>query len=320
MNNKKGFISISVVYALFMLLLVLLLSILSTYAYNRLLLKTTKGDIETDLIHNQDNRNLSFVCKNQKIGSCFAQRYYLDKNLLYHNDTLENGANDGSYRYAGLNPDNYLCFGTYDSAECISNPDKYLYRIIGVYNDQIKIIKESPLTVTKAWGTSGINDWYKSDLATYLNNDFLKSYDSKWQQNLAQIAWEIGGLSTSDGTTKMAHDVLTKEIKNDVNSTLYYSKVGLLYLNEYYYAAEESNWISTNYTGSGNWLNKGLNEYLMSPAADNSTKAFVINANGTIATDTVSNAKSIRPVLYLYQQVKLKDGLGLKDEPYILAE
>ena len=46
-------------------------------------------------------------------------------------------AGDYSYRYAGANPNNYVCFGS------VINPclDECLYRIIGVFNEQVKLIK-----------------------------------------------------------------------------------------------------------------------------------------------------------------------------------
>ena len=48
--------------------------------------------------------------------------------IYYHDDTLENGAGDYSYRYAGANPNNYICFGS-DAATC---PAENIYRIIGL--------------------------------------------------------------------------------------------------------------------------------------------------------------------------------------------
>ena len=32
-------------------------------------------------------------------------------NMYYHDAILTNGAEDNSYRYAGANPNNYVCFG-----------------------------------------------------------------------------------------------------------------------------------------------------------------------------------------------------------------
>ena len=40
-----------------------------------------------------------------------------DNRIYYHNSTLENGAGDNSYRYAGANPNNFVCFGS-DATPC----------------------------------------------------------------------------------------------------------------------------------------------------------------------------------------------------------
>ncbi len=64
-----------------------------------------------------------------------------ENNLYYHDSTLENGANDGSYRYAGASDttNNFVCFG-YDSTDGTCPTDN-LYRIIGVFGDEVKLIK-----------------------------------------------------------------------------------------------------------------------------------------------------------------------------------
>ncbi len=67
--------------------------------------------------------------------------YYHDGVGTYTNADQEAG--DNSYRYSGANPNNYVCFGS-DAATC---PDEYLYRIIGVFDDDsdgeynVKLIK-----------------------------------------------------------------------------------------------------------------------------------------------------------------------------------
>ena len=56
---------------------------------------------------------------------------------LYHHDaSLTNGAGDNSYRFAGADPNNYVCFGS-DEATC---PNENLYRIIGVIDGKVKLI------------------------------------------------------------------------------------------------------------------------------------------------------------------------------------
>ncbi len=60
--------------------------------------------------------------------------------LYHHDNTLENGANDGSYRYAGANPNNYVCFGS-DAQTC---PDENIYRIIGLIPVDVVIDDNDP--------------------------------------------------------------------------------------------------------------------------------------------------------------------------------
>lgn len=62
-----------------------------------------------------------------------------NNNIYYHDNSLENGAGDNSYRYAGASDttNNYVCFGS-DANPC---PDDNLYRIIGVFDGQVKLIK-----------------------------------------------------------------------------------------------------------------------------------------------------------------------------------
>ena len=67
--------------------------------------------------------------------------YYHDGVGTYTNADQEAG--DNSYRYSGANPNNYICFGS-DADTC---PDEYLYRIIGVFDEDgdgeynVKLIK-----------------------------------------------------------------------------------------------------------------------------------------------------------------------------------
>ena len=106
-----------------------------------------------------------------------------DNGIYYHDADLANGAGDNSYRYAGANPNNYVCFGS-TTTPC---PAENLYRIIGVLNDngeyQVKLIK-ADYTTSAMLGTDGrdyegtvaeagmLTDYYKgnmtqSDIATY---------------------------------------------------------------------------------------------------------------------------------------------------------
>ena len=82
-----------------------------------------------------------------------------ENNIYYHDSDLANGAGDNSYRYAGANPNNFVCFGTTESP-C---PTDNLYRIIGVFGENyhgvtgkqlVKLIKYDYMT-TDELGTDG---------------------------------------------------------------------------------------------------------------------------------------------------------------------
>ena len=78
-----------------------------------------------------------------------------ENSIYYHNSTLANGAGDNSYRYAGANPNNYVCFGS-DTTTC---SEDNLYRIIGVFDNQVKLIKAT-IAKSNLLGTDGA---YNSD-------------------------------------------------------------------------------------------------------------------------------------------------------------
>ena len=78
-----------------------------------------------------------------------------ENSLYYHNSSLTNGAGDNSYRYAGASEsvNNFVCFGS-TTNPC---PTDNLYRIIGVFEDKVKLIKYDYAT-SALLGTNG--DYY----------------------------------------------------------------------------------------------------------------------------------------------------------------
>ena len=97
--------------------------------------------------------------------------------IYYHDASLTNGAGDNSYRYAGASDqvNNYVCFGSTQSP-C---PADNLYRIIGVFGDQVKLIKSDYATSTLL-GNDG--DYKQAYTATGYTSSTYKG------NNLANIA------------------------------------------------------------------------------------------------------------------------------------
>ena len=91
--------------------------------------------------------------------------YYHDGVGTYTNASEEAG--DYSYRYSGANPNNYVCFGS-DEVIC---PNDNLYRIIGIFGENVKLIKYDYATPDQL-GTDG--DYYNTYLGAQLDSSNYK--------------------------------------------------------------------------------------------------------------------------------------------------
>lgn len=209
-----------------------------------------------------------------------------ENGLYYHDSSLANGAGDNSYRYAGPSntTNNFVCFGS-NAATC---PTNNLYRIIGVFEDKVKLIKYDYVT-SALLGTNGDykgsdtpdSTYYKGSLSkvdTYfwnyratnsssntwstsllnkinLNTNYLNNIGTMWSNMIEDATWKVSGHSTSDVTPSAMY---TAEIKN---ATKTYgpndgtSKIGLMYASDYGFAASPSAWAKTLYNYDGNDAN-----------------------------------------------------------------
>ena len=207
-----------------------------------------------------------------------------DNGIYYHDSSLTNGAGDNSYRYAGVNSNNFVCFGS-DEATC---PTDNLYRIIGVFGDNyhgvtgkqlVKLIKydyaTSALLGTDGdyydtyanWGavyagdstdnldligvyywnnTTQTNTWSESLLNKInLNTNFINNIGSPWANKIATITWKVGGNIKENINYGTPATAYTNEITNPAESTTYSAKVGLMYVSDYGFAASPSAWTTT---------------------------------------------------------------------------
>ena len=197
---------------------------------------------------------------------------------LYHHDTnLENGANDNSYRYSGATEvvDNYVCFGSNESP-C---PYDNLYRIIGVIDGKVKLIK-ADYANSNLLGTNGdyhdsvvpnksfykgkltsintyywnykndttlghsSNDWSTSLLnKTNLNTNYISNIGSTWASKIDVTTWKIGGNSWGGLVGTFPNVTYQKEISTPANDTTYDAKIGLMYVSDYLFGANPNTWV-----------------------------------------------------------------------------
>ena len=228
---------------------------------------------------------LSDVCNDgDNLANCIkilSSKSFSDTTYIYYHDsTLANGAGDNSYRYSGSSEtvNNFVCFGTNESP-C---PTDNLYRIIGVIDGKVKLIKydyatnallgtdgdyyssESPdanyykgtLTSvnTYHWNKkatdSGTNTWSTSLLnKTNLNTNFINNIGTEWANRIALTTWKVGGntwakVGTATPATAYTNEITSPDETNSKdNATEYQAKVGLMYVSDYGFAASPESWI-----------------------------------------------------------------------------
>lgn len=287
MKNKNGFISISVVYSFFMVFLVLLLFIVNNLVSNRTLINSIKDEIKDEISDTTFSRYL--INHASELG------------LVHHNSSLTGGAEDNSYRYVGSNPNNYILF------------NDEMYRIIGVINDRVKVIKDSSVT-TMAISTSDTNYYVNTEIYSYLNSTFPNSLGTNIDL-LATSTYYIGGI-TNNSTTDTIKTVYDNEVGEDRNNnTRINTQVSLLYASDYAYATDTSNY-NGHITGSNNWLNNGTNYWTASRVNTSNNQFFYISSSGNLAIGNVAETYQIRPVFSLVSTVRFVGGTGSSTDPY----
>ena len=213
--------------------------------------------------------------------ACHVAKLYTgtqgENGIYYHDSSLTNGAGDSSYRYSGANPNNYVCFGSNESTCPIDN----LYRIIGVFENNVKLIKYDYAT-SALLGTDGdyqetgtpSASYYKGSLTTIdiyywnnstkkntwsesllnktnLNTNFINNIGTEWANNIATTTWKVGGNTYANISQVVPSVAYQNEIVNPVttnttdNAKEYSAKIGLMYVSDYGYAASSSAWTLT---------------------------------------------------------------------------
>ena len=245
-----------------------------------------------------------------------------DNALYYHNSTLTNGAGDNSYRYAGASDsvNNYICLGS-DKATC---PDANLFRIIGVFGDQTKVIRAKSVG-NKQWHTSSSNTWSSSSLNTYLNGEYLTGLGTL-ADKIATTTWKVGGGLMSNIAISVPKKAYQYEVGSSSSTTTVNKKIGLMYVTDYYYSASPSAWTLVGYNESdatkdyraatsANWLYLGSTEWTISRNSDNANNAFYVNRTGRVSYSIVASYFGVHPSFNLESSVKYVSGSGSMSDP-----
>ena len=333
----------------------------NTYTFTNL----AKGTYKIKAYVLDSNNKISeVISKNIEITSMSLSEYVMsqytgtqgENNIYYHDANLTNGAGDNSYRFAGANPNNYVCFGS-DDTIC---PHENLYRIIGLIDGKVKLISADGATtdmlgtdegyvntyqaanrryssyykgngdLTKIgsykWNITGDNTWSTSTTnTTNLNKNFLTYLDgknAKWKKMIADITWYVGGITRANGHNSNAKTAYDYEVgANKDTTTTVSSKIGMMYVSEYYYAASKDYWTLPGANNEGNdyrtavndnWLYTGLYEWAISRYSVGSDDAYGVSGGGYIVGDAVSGlgGRAVRPSFSLSSSIKFTSGEG----------
>ena len=227
---------------------------------------------------------ISFYCDERKeyVGSgCSSSStpYYLIKGdttqYQTYSEALSASVEKGYLTKDNVN--NFVCFGT-NTSPC---PTDNLYRIIGVFGNNVKLIKYdyansnllgtdgdystntfsksvyssymgnltainvyywNNLTQTNIWSTSLLNK-------TNLNTNFINYLGTEWANKIATTTWKVGG-NTYNNIANVEPSVSYKnEIVNPTpgststtGETEYKAKIGLMYVSDYGFAASQDHW------------------------------------------------------------------------------
>ena len=241
-----------------------------------------------------------------------------DNALYYHNSTLTNGAGDNSYRYAGASDsvNNYICLGS-DATTC---PDANSFRIIGVFGDQTKVIRAKSVGNQK-WDTNNSNTWASSSLNTYLNGTYLTSLGTL-AEKIATTTWKVGGGAYANISQSVPKTAYQYEVGSSASTTTVDKKIGLMYVSDYGYAADQSGWTTklSSYSSntSKNWLYLGSYEWTISRDSGTTNYAFYVRGTGSVDVYSATISYAVRPSFNLESSVKYVSGSGSMSDPIII--
>ena len=265
-------------------------------------------------------------------GITNPQEYYYT--LAYdeeiHYDTLESvltqAVSDGYLTRDNIR--NFVCFGP-GAGESSCSEDN-LYRIIGVFDGKVKLIKYDYADTTMLgidgdyirvqtdsfwsgmrrdantvlryyWngsnGEESTNDWNASRLnAINLNTNYWNYLGSEWQNKILNIDWQVGGNTRDSIKAQSVKTVYTNEIVNSAEKITYQDEIGLIYMSDYMYAVDPIDWLTTenlyNTVIGDNWMYMGWSDWIITRCSNTTVTVLLVSQAGNGTTGTVNNGTS----------------------------
>ena len=222
----------------------------------------------------------------------------------------------GRYFYKGTNPNNYITF----------NGENAGWRIMSIESDgTIKIMKIASIG-NRAYDSSS-NDWRSADLKTYLNETYYNSLNSTAKNQIVSHNFSVGAGYWDYQDNREHTSDLTDQV-NAENEQLVNQKVGLATASEYLRSHSDTSncrtmaLVNKNYKTCKNttWMFNNASWWTMTASTSYSFDVICVLAHGAISgmDNRGNNSYAVRPVLYLSSKVKIIDGSGTSQDPYII--
>lgn len=241
----------------------------------------------------------TFCSSDQSLDSCVVSLNGFVDTLYYHDNNLNNEAGDNSYRFAGASDsvNNYICLGS-EEANC---PDANLFRIIGVSSksNKCKLCEKSKMEHI----TNMVNIKFK-----YIFK--WRIFNKPWNK-IATTTWKVGG-GSSTKLLDVPSTAYQYEVGSNASTTTVDKKIGLMYVSDYGFAADQSAWTTKLDSYASNvsniWLFLGSNEWTISPVSDGTGTAFSLFGGNVSKVNFVTFALAVRPTFSLLPSVTYASG------------
>ena len=301
---------------------------------------------------------IDFYCNGTKqyVGStCSSSKthYYLIKGdttqYQTYNETLNASVEKGYLTKDNVK--NFVCFGS-DAATC---PTENLYRIIGVFNNQVELVKwdyaKSSLLGTDGdfsqessnywsgeqgeslssnsfynWNKStSTNTWSESNLnKVNLNTNFINNIGTTWSNKIATTTWKVGGGTRNNIEYSVPATAYQYELGTNASTTTYDAKIGLMYVSDYNYSASPSAWTLVGYNSdyTKSYASASGENWLYGGGWDwtisrNSDVSYIVFyvSTGGVVHCGVTSNCGVRPSFNLLSSTTYVSGSGSMSDP-----
>ncbi len=306
--------------------------------------KEQNTDNPTLLFHNSELENgasdnvHNYVCLDSKTGEkeCANDDLYRIIGLF---------TNAGEYQMKLIKAD-YTTSKMLGAAATNGETSAYKGNYIDDNNDVNNYIEKGSMDTSNIasyfWTSSDnhINLWKGSALNTYNLNTKFKEYLENQKpgiiDHIEDHEWITAGNIYDNIANQYANNAYKNEITNydrtgggsnpgnaqEDDEKTKPTKIGLMYVSDYGYAAYLTAWTSKNlseYSGASdnNWMYMGLYDWTITRQSDNSGYGFYISDSGNVKySHVISNSFAVRSCFYLSSTTKIASGKGTKTNPY----